>query len=98
MQSNTELIKADVLETNPGFLFWSKMMEAIKDPYAVERMSEQILHHLATEQASDIEAYWSLWLLFHQMFFHQKSVRYVYMVPAQTFFAFEICCSVTQKI
>ncbi|XP_010663036.1 uncharacterized protein LOC100256409 isoform X2 [Vitis vinifera] len=75
LQSNTDLIDADVFETNPGFLFWSKMMEAIKDPYAVERMSEQILHYLATEQASDTEAYWTLWMLFHQIFYRQKSVR-----------------------
>lgn len=85
LQSNTELINADILETNPGFLFWSKMMEAIKDPYAMEKMSEQILHHLAMEQASDVEAYWTLWVLFHQIFVHQKLVRYVYMVPTMTF-------------
>lgn len=90
LQSNTDLIDADVFETNPGFLFWSKMMEAIKDPYAVERMSEQILHYLATEQASDTEAYWTLWMLFHQIFYRQKSVRYAYVAPTRAFFAYEI--------
>lgn len=92
LQSNTDVIDADVFETNPGFLFWSKMMEAIKDPYAVERMSERILHYLATEQASDTEAYWTLWMLFHQIFYRQKSVRSMFIDKFLLWKVFPLCC------
>lgn len=85
LQSHAYIINGDVFETHPGFLFWSKMMEAIKDPYAVERMSEQILLSLSSKQTSNVEAYWTLRILFHQ-----KSVRYMYMIPTRTFFAWEV--------
>lgn len=52
-------------------------MEAIRDPYAVERISELLLRQLATEHVSDVEAYWIIWLLFHRMFDHQTSIRSV---------------------
>jgi telomere length regulation protein len=68
---------SDVLESDPGSQFWLNMIQAIKDSYAVERMSEQLLHQLATEQVGDVEAYWILWLLFHRVFKCQISVRLV---------------------
>ncbi|XP_024161937.1 uncharacterized protein LOC112169186 [Rosa chinensis] len=58
----------DVLESDPGSIFWLNLIQAIKDSYAVERMSEKLLHQLATEQVGDIEAYWVLWLLFLRVF------------------------------
>lgn len=52
-------------------------MEAIRDPYTLERMSEQILHQLATLHPNDIQAYWVLWLLFHRNFKLHTSIRLV---------------------
>lgn len=52
-------------------------MGAIKDHYAVERMTELLLHQLASEHVSDVEAYWIIWLLFHRIFYQQTSVRSV---------------------
>ncbi|KAM5575118.1 hypothetical protein ABKV19_014187 [Rosa sericea] len=59
---------SDVLESDPASIFWLNLIQAIKDSYAVERMSAQLLHQLATEQVGDIEAYWVLWLLFLWVF------------------------------
>lgn len=80
LSSNIDSSVADVFESDPGSWFWLKMIEAIKDPYAVERLSEQLLHYLAIEHASDVEAYWFFWLLFHQTFKNQASVRSVNML------------------
>ena len=80
LSSNIDSSVADVFESDPGSRFWLKMIEAIKDPYAVERLSEQLLHYLAIEHASDVEAYWFFWLLFHQTFKNQTSVRSVNML------------------
>ncbi|PRQ57884.1 hypothetical protein RchiOBHm_Chr0c39g0503251 [Rosa chinensis] len=66
---------SDVLESDPGSIFWFNLIQAIKDSYAVERMSEQLLHQLATEQVGDIEAYWVLWLLFLPGFSNAKYQR-----------------------
>lgn len=75
------LSKADLssneIEPVPVSGFWSKIIGAIKDPYTVKRISEQILRHLATQDISDVEAYWILWLLFHQSYENQASIRYV---------------------
>lgn len=77
LSSTVNLLLSDVFESNPGSQFWLNLMQTIKDSYAVERMSEQLLQHLATGSASDVEAYWILWLLFHRIFEHQASVRSV---------------------
>lgn len=74
---NTDVVDKDVFESNPESQFWLKIMEALTDPYTVERISEQLLRQLATEDASDIEAYWVLWILFHQLLKRQSSVRSV---------------------
>ena len=52
------------------------MMESIKDQYAVERLSEELLRQLATENIKETEAYWILWLLFHQTFKDQSATRW----------------------
>ena len=78
--SNFNSSVADLFESDSGSQFWLKMIEAIKDPYAVERLSEQLLHYLAIEHASDVEAYWFFWLLFHQTFKTQTLVRSVSML------------------
>ena len=73
--SNADVVVRKVFETNPGSQIWLKLVEAIKDPYAVERLSEQLLHQLAAERVTDVEAYWILWILFHQIYEHQTPFR-----------------------
>lgn len=92
LSSNIDSAVVEVFESDPGSQFWLKMIEAIKDPYAVERMSEQLLHYLATEHASDVEAYWIFWLLFHQTFKNQTSVRSMFVDKFLHWKIFPICC------
>ncbi|XP_054809760.1 uncharacterized protein LOC129311455 [Prosopis cineraria] len=73
LPSNDSLTE-ELLESNPNSVFWLRMMEAIRDPYAVERISEQILHQLTSRHADDTPTYWAPWL-FHRTVKHQASVR-----------------------
>lgn len=66
MCSHPEFINHNFLRFIPGSQFWSVIIDAMADPHAVEKMSEQLLHLLANERTPDVEAYWILWLLFHQ--------------------------------
>lgn len=70
-------LSSDEIGPMPVSFFWSNIIGAVKDPYTVKRISEQILRHLATQDISDIEAYWILWLLFHQSYENQASIRCV---------------------
>lgn len=75
--SNNDIATEELLDSNSDCVFWLRMMEAIRDPYTLERMSEQILHQLATLHPNDIQAYWVLWLLFHRNFKLHTSIRLV---------------------
>ena len=55
LSSNFDSSVADLFESDSGSQFWLKMIEAIKDPYAVEILSEQLMHYLAIEHASDLK-------------------------------------------
>ncbi|XP_062029874.1 uncharacterized protein LOC133745771 [Rosa rugosa] len=90
--STMDSLGSDVLESDPGSQFWLNLIQAIKDSYAVERMSEQLLHQLATEQVGDIEAYWILWLLFHRVFKSQISARSMFTDKFLVWKVFPICC------
>lgn len=81
LSSNIEPLVSDVFESNPESQFWLNVIQAMSDSYAVERMSEQLLHQLASERVSDVEAYWILWLLFHRVSQYQISVRSVNIFP-----------------
>ncbi|XP_022923797.1 telomere length regulation protein TEL2 homolog [Cucurbita moschata] len=75
LMSNAHSTVSDVFESSPNFQFWLKIMETIKDNYAVEKISEQLLHQLAAKCESDVDAYWVLWLLFHRSLRSRMSVR-----------------------
>ncbi|KAI7727427.1 hypothetical protein M8C21_020432 [Ambrosia artemisiifolia] len=77
VQPGSDLTVSEAFKSKPGLQFWSKIMEANKDSYAVERISEQLLHKLATQNINDVEGYWILWLLFHHIFELQSSVRFL---------------------
>ena len=68
LSSNADVVVMEAFETKAGLWFWLKFMEAIKDPYAVETLSEKLLHQLAAEHVTDLEAYWVLWILFHSIY------------------------------
>ncbi|XP_017258407.1 uncharacterized protein LOC108227646 isoform X1 [Daucus carota subsp. sativus] len=90
------LFKADLssneIEPVPVSGFWSKIIGAIKDPYTVKRISEQILRHLATQDISDVEAYWILWLLFHQSYENQASIRSMFVEDFLFWKVFPVRC------
>ncbi|KAL1363769.1 hypothetical protein HN51_011952 [Arachis hypogaea] len=81
-----------LLESNPDFMCWSIIMEAIRDPYTMERISEHILHQLATHHADDVQAYWVLWLLFHRNFKVQASIRSMFVDKFLLWKVFPITC------
>ncbi|CAK9172583.1 unnamed protein product [Ilex paraguariensis] len=83
---------SEAFESRPGLRFWLNMLVAIKDPYAIERMSEQLLHQLATLNASDVEAYWILWILFHRVCEHQTSIRSMFVEKFLLRKVFPVCC------
>ncbi|CAL5358120.1 unnamed protein product [Camellia sinensis] len=90
--SNADVVVRKVFETNPGSQIWLKLVEAIKDPYAVERLSEQLLHQLAAERVTDVEAYWILWILFHQIYEHQTPFRSMFVEKFLLWKVFPVCC------
>ncbi|KAG9138344.1 hypothetical protein Leryth_001540 [Lithospermum erythrorhizon] len=81
-----------LLMPNTSINFWSKIMQAIKDPYSIERMSEQLLHNLAAQSATDAEAYWVLWMLYHHIFKHQSSIRSMFTEKFLLWKVFPVCC------
>ncbi|KAH9776638.1 Telomere reg-2 domain-containing protein [Citrus sinensis] len=90
--SNSDADLTELFGSNPGSQVWSKIMGAIKDPYSVERMSELLLHQLASEHVTDVEAYWIIWLLFHQIFYQQTSVRSMFVDKFLLWKVFPVCC------
>ncbi|KAJ0571205.1 hypothetical protein HanHA300_Chr05g0187661 [Helianthus annuus] len=91
VQPGSDLTVSEAFKSKPGLQFWSKIMEAIKDSYAVERISEQLLHRLATQRINDVEGYWILWLLFHQIFELQSSIRYDMVLRPYDFSRYVLC-------
>lgn len=81
-----------LLLSDPRAQFWVKLLEAIHDPYATERMSEQLLHVLYAENASDVEAYWCLWILFHRTLKAQSSMRFMFVDKFLLWKTFPIHC------
>ncbi|GMN56825.1 hypothetical protein TIFTF001_025941 [Ficus carica] len=92
LSSTADSLVSDVIESNPASQFWLNMMLSIKDSYAVERISEQLLRELATHCVSDVEAYWVLWLLFHRIFAHQASLRSTFVDKFLLWKVFPVCC------
>lgn len=72
--------------------FWSKIMQSIKDPYSVERMSEQLLHYLAAQSATDAEAYWVMRVLYHHVYIHQPSIRSMFTEKFLLWKVFPVRC------
>lgn len=91
LSSTVDSLVSDVIDSNPASQFWLNMMLSVNDSYAVERMSEQLLHELATQRVSDVEAYWVLWLLFHRIFAQQASLRSVNMASSSVSFFLPLC-------
>lgn len=75
ISSSSSSLAPDLLKSQPGCQFWLKMMETVRDTYAVEKMLEQLLLQLATECVNEVEAYWIIWILFHKLLKNQITVR-----------------------
>ncbi|KAH1255068.1 hypothetical protein GmHk_04G011360 [Glycine max] len=92
LSSHNDSVTNELFESKPDTVFWSRIMETISDPYTVERISELILHKLATQDADDVQAYWVLWLLFHRIFKLQPSVRSMFVDKFLLWKVFPISC------
>ncbi|XP_047341231.1 telomere length regulation protein TEL2 homolog [Impatiens glandulifera] len=92
LSSDSNLTTSEVFELKPGFLFWRNIIKAIRDPFAVEKMSEHLLRHLEAAHISDVEAYWTLWILFKEVLTHKASIRTMFVDKFLLWKVFPICC------
>uniref|UniRef100_M4DSQ3 Uncharacterized protein n=1 Tax=Brassica campestris TaxID=3711 RepID=M4DSQ3_BRACM len=92
LNSNKGSVEIESFQLDPTSQIWSKTMEAVTDPYAVEKMAEQLLHQLYAEHASDVEAFWTIWTLFHRNVKHQASVRSIFVDKFLLWKVFPIRC------
>lgn len=81
-----------MFEKTPKSMLWLRIVEAIKDRYAVERLSEVLLRQLSTKNISDVEAYWALWLLFNQCFKLENTMRAMFVDKFLIWKVFPVCC------
>lgn len=73
---SSDEMQSDAFGSNLNSQIWSKLMEAVTDPFAIERFAEQLLHQIASQQTTEDEAYWTVWVLFHQLIKYRISVRF----------------------
>ncbi|XP_077253052.1 embryo defective 2423 isoform X2 [Tasmannia lanceolata] len=92
VRSFSSSIDPDEIESKAKSQLWMKIVEAIRDPYAVERFSEELLRQLATEHLNDTEAYWTLWMLFHRTFKHERMIRAMFRDKFLLWKVFPVCC------
>ncbi|XP_020111627.1 telomere length regulation protein TEL2 homolog isoform X2 [Ananas comosus] len=92
LSSNANLVVPDVINSNPKSHFWLNMVEAIKDQYAVEKFSEEMLRQLASTSISDVEVYWILWILFSKNFKFGSFVRGMFVDKFLLWKVFPLCC------
>ncbi|KAK7350685.1 hypothetical protein VNO77_09557 [Canavalia gladiata] len=92
LSSSNDSVTKDLLESKPDAVFWLRMMESIRDPYTIERISEQILLKLATQHVNDVQAYWVLWLLFNRIVELLASVRSVFVDKFLLWKVFPVSC------
>ncbi|KAL8142000.1 hypothetical protein V2J09_015032 [Rumex salicifolius] len=92
LASVKETVREDAFKSEQSFEFWFLMFEVTRDQYAVERMAEQILRQLATEDVSSVEAYWILWMLFHHLLENHSSFRFLFAEKFLLWKVFPFCC------
>ncbi|KAL9262162.1 hypothetical protein AKJ16_DCAP24078 [Drosera capensis] len=92
LSGNKESVSKDAFMREKNSRFWSLLMELIKDSYAVERLTEVILHQLASEHASNVEAYWILWVLFNRSFAEQAFIRFLFLEKFILWKVLPLCC------
>ncbi|CAA7056461.1 unnamed protein product [Microthlaspi erraticum] len=92
LNSKNGSVEIETFQLDPTPQIWSKTMEAVTDPYAVEKMAEQLLHQLYAKHASDVEAFWTIWTLFHRNVKQQASVRSIFVDKFLLWKVFPIRC------
>ncbi|KAK1289744.1 putative protein phosphatase 2C 19 [Acorus calamus] len=92
LAERNDSIGPNMIESNPKSKFWMKIIEAIGDAHAVERLSEKLLRQLATENITDLEAYWILWMLFHRSLEQNVARRALFLDKFLFWKVFPLCC------
>ncbi|KAL6899663.1 hypothetical protein ACP4OV_006321 [Aristida adscensionis] len=72
--------------------FWFNMVEAMKDQHSIERFTEELLRQLSSQDTSDEEAYWILWILFNQSIKHITIMRAMFTDKFLLWKTFPLCC------
>lgn len=70
LSSDSENLISETVVSSFESQFWPRIIKAMKDTYVVERFSEGILHKLAAENGTDVEAYWCIWLLYNPIVYN----------------------------
>ncbi|KAL3818589.1 hypothetical protein ACJIZ3_004494 [Penstemon smallii] len=92
LTSTSDLATNEMFESKYGFRFWLKIMEAVNDSHSVERIAEELLHQLAVQNVSNVEGYWTLWILFSQIYKRQTSIRFTFAERFLLWKVFPTCC------
>ncbi|CAM0945392.1 unnamed protein product [Alopecurus aequalis] len=71
--------------------FWFNVVEALRDQHSIERLTEEMLRQLASQNISDEEAYWILWTLFNQSIMH-TAMRAMFIDKFLLWKTFPLCC------
>ncbi|KAJ3675463.1 hypothetical protein LUZ60_004505 [Juncus effusus] len=79
LSTNSKECISALIESTPKSQFWLNLIETMKDPYSIERLTEAILRQLAVKNVTDSEAYWILWLLFNKSCNKSDSIRVMFV-------------------
>ncbi|XP_072980765.1 uncharacterized protein [Typha angustifolia] len=92
LSSDANPLVTEMVESSSNSHFWLNMIEAIRDQYAIERLSEEMLCQLSSKNISDIEAYWILWMLFNRSCKCRTDMRAMFVDKFLLWKIFPLCC------
>ncbi|CAO2039508.1 unnamed protein product [Urochloa humidicola] len=90
--SDHKAISPEMIQHVSQSQFWFNMVESMRDQHSIERLTEELLRHLASQHVSDEEAYWILWTLFNQSFKRLTVMRAMFVDKFLLWKTFPLCC------
>lgn len=90
--SDKNTIIPNMVKQVPQSRFWFNMVEALRYQHCIERLTEEMLRQLASQNISDEEAYWILWTLFNQSSMHMTVMRAMFIDKFLLWKTFPLCC------
>ncbi|CAL5057312.1 unnamed protein product [Urochloa decumbens] len=90
--SDHKAISPEMIQHVSQSQFWFNMVEVMRDQHSIERLTEELLRQLASQHASDEEAYWILWTFFNQSFKRLTVMRAMFVDKFLLWKTFPLCC------